>query len=126
MADERVELVWVGQSRQALGGFPDDVKRVIGFALHLAQVGEKHDQAKPLKSFGGTGVLEVVEDHDRNTYRAVYTVKFDDGVYVLDAFQKKSVKGAKTPQADIDRIKERLKLAREIRNERERRNEKGR
>jgi phage-related protein/predicted XRE-type DNA-binding protein len=113
MAGRRVELVWVGQCRKAISGFPVEVKRAVGFALHLAQIGEKHAQAKPLKGFGGAGMLEVVEDHGGSTYRAVYTVKFRDAVYVLDAFQKKSVKGAKTPRVDVDRIKARLKMAEE-------------
>lgn len=126
MAARRVELIWVGQSRKAVTGFPDEVKRVVGFALHLAQLGEKHDRAKPLKGFGGAGVLEIVEDHDGNTYRAVYTVKFRDAVYVLDAFQKKSVKAAKTPKVDVDRINARLKLAKEIHDERQRKSQEDR
>ena len=83
---------------------PDDVIDVFGFALHLAQMGKKHDQAKPLKGFGGASVLEVVEDHMGDTYRAVYTVKIADKVYVLHAFQKKS---QQTAQRDIDLAKRR-------------------
>ena len=83
----------------------------LGVALHEAQVGEKHEAAKPLKGFGGAGVLEVVEDHDGETYRAVYTVKFWNALYVLRAFQKKSRKGIKTSQSDIDLIRENLKAA---------------
>ncbi len=90
---------------------PDDVKDVFGFALHLAQVGKKHDQAKPLKGFGGAGVLEVVEDHIGDTFRAVYTVKLANAVYVLHCFQKKSTRGIETPKPDIDLIRERLKAA---------------
>ncbi len=90
---------------------PDDVIDVFGFALHLAQAGKKHDQAKPLKGFGGAGVLEVVEDHLGNTYRAVYTVKIADAVYVLHCFQKKSKQGIETPKHDLDLIRERLKAA---------------
>jgi phage-related protein len=86
----------------------------MGFALYLAQTGEKHLAAKPLKGFGGAGVLEVVEDHDGDTFRAVYTVKFASAVYVLHAFQKKSKSGIKTPQTDIDLIKQRLKLAEQM------------
>jgi phage-related protein len=69
--------------------------------------------AKPLKGFGGAGVLEIVEDHVGNTYRGVYTVRFAGAVYVLDAFQKKSKKGSKTPPQDIIRIRKRLKAAAE-------------
>ncbi len=90
---------------------PDDVIDVFGFALHLAQAGKKHDQAKPLKGFGGAGVLEVVEDHLGDTYRAVYTVKIADAVYVLHCFQKKSKQGIETPKHDLDLIRERLKAA---------------
>ena len=104
-------VYWIGSSKQDLSAFPQPVKDVVGFALHQAQVGEKHDSAKPLKGFGGAGVLEIVEDSDGETYRAVYTVKFQNAVYVLYAFQKKSREGIKTPQTDIDLIKENLKAA---------------
>lgn len=90
---------------------PDDVIDVFGFALHLAQMGKKHDQAKPLKGFGGASVLEVVEDYMGDTYRAVYTVKIADKVYVLHCFQKKSTKGIETPKHEMDLIRERLKAA---------------
>ena len=87
------------------------VEDLFGYALSLAQDGRKHEQAKPLKGFGSAGVLEVVEDWDRSTYRAVYTVRFEGVVFVLHIFQKKSKRGAATPKADIDLIRERLKVA---------------
>ena len=90
---------------------PDDVIDVFGFALHLAQTGQKHDQSKPLKGFGGAGVLEVVEDHMGDTYRAVYTVKLAEVVYVLHCFQKKSKSGIATPKPEMDLIRDRLKAA---------------
>ena len=90
---------------------PADVIDVFGFAMHLAQTGKKHEQAKPLKGFGGAGVLEVVEDHMGDTYRAVYTVKIADAVYVLHCFQKKSKHGAETPHHEMDLVRERLKTA---------------
>lgn len=90
---------------------PDDVVDVFGFALHLAQNGKKHDQAKPLKGFGGAGVLEVVEDYQGDTFRAVYTVKIADAVYVLHCFQKKSKQGIETPKHEMDLIRGRLKAA---------------
>ena len=90
---------------------PEDGIDVFGFALHLAQTGKKHANAKPLRGFGGAGVLEVVEDHLGDTYRAVYTVKIDDAVYVLHCFQKKSKQGIETPKHDMDLIRERLKAA---------------
>ena len=92
---------------------PDEVVDVFGFALHLAQSGKKHAQAKPLRGFGGAGVLEVVEDHEGDTYRAVYTVRFAGNVYVLHCFQKKSKHGIQTPKQDMDLIRERLKAAQE-------------
>jgi phage-related protein len=106
-------LFWIASSKHDIRKFPEDVQDMMGFALYQAQKGEKHEAAKPLKGFGGAGVLEIVEDDNGSTYRAVYTVKFSGAVYALDAFQKKSKKGAKTPQGDIDRIKKRLKTAEE-------------
>ena len=90
---------------------PGEVVEVFGFALHLAQTGRKHDQAKPLKGFGGASVLEIVEDHFGDTFRAVYTVKIDDAVYVLHCFQKKSKRGIETPKKEMDIVRERLKAA---------------
>jgi phage-related protein len=84
---------------------------VFGFALYQVQTGEKHVAAKPLKGFGGAGVLEVVEDFDRDTFRAVYTVKFEGAVYVLDVFQKKSRKGSATPKPELELIRKRLAVA---------------
>lgn len=104
-------LLWVGSSKKDLLAMPDDVVDVFGFALHLAQTGKKHDQAKPLKGFGGAGVLEVVEDHQGDTFRAVYTVKIADAVYVLHCFQKKSKQGIETPKHEMDLIRGRLKAA---------------
>lgn len=104
-------IVWIGSSLKDLKSFPDDVKRVIGYALYQGQIGGKALSAKPLSDFGGAGVLEIVEDHQTDTYRAVYTVKFGDFVYVLHAFQKKSKKGVATPKTDITLIKARLKTA---------------
>ncbi len=83
----------------------------MGYALYQAQMGSKSRSAKPLAGFGGAGVLEIVEDFQTNTYRAVYTVKFAERVYVLHAFQKKSKKGIATPKADVDLIKKRFGLA---------------
>jgi phage-related protein len=112
------DLFWMGDSRKKLKGFPEDVREVMGYGLFLAEKGGKHPNAKPLKGFGGAGVLEIVEDHDGNTFRAVYTVKLANAVYVLHAFQKKSKKGIATPKADLDLIKDRLKQARQHHAER--------
>lgn len=104
---------WVGSSKQDLSAFPEDVKRRVGGALWEAQTGGKAPYAKPLKGFGGAGVLEVVDDFDGDTYRAAYTVRFVGIVYVLHAFQKKSKHGAATPKTDIELIRQRLKRAEE-------------
>jgi len=104
-------LKWIGSSLKDLRSFPDDVRYNFGYALYQAQNGEKSDDAKPLRGFGSAAILEVVEDDQGGTYRAVYTVKFSKAVYVLHCFQKKSTHGVKTSQRDIDLIKARLKEA---------------
>lgn len=106
-------LFWMGTARKDIRAFPKDVRCVFAYGLYLAERGGKHPDAKPLRGFGGSGVLEIVEDHDGSTFRAVYTIKLADAVYVLHAFQKKSKKRIATPKADLDLIKVRLKQARE-------------
>lgn len=113
------QLVFIGSSRDDLRGFPVEVRHVMGVALRAAQLGGKGETAKPLKRFGGAGVLEVVDDYDGDTYRTVYTVKFPRVVYVLHAFQKKSKRGAETPKPDINLVKSRLSLAASDYQERE-------
>jgi phage-related protein len=107
-------LVWVGSCRDDIRSFPQGVRFVMGYALYLAQVGSKHPDAKPLRGFGGAGVLEVVDDFDGDTYRAVYTVKLQGVVFALHAFEKKSRKGRETPQQEIELVRRRLKRAEEI------------
>ncbi len=102
---------WVGGSHAVLTTLPDQVKREIGYALWFAQSGGKHPSAKPLKGFRGAGVLEVVEQHDGDTYRAVYTVRYAKAVYVLQVFQKKSKTGIKTPKHEMELIEARLRWA---------------
>ncbi len=104
---------WIGSSREDLKRFPDEVRRRAGGALWDAQIGEKSPFAKPLKGFGGAGVLEIVDDFDGDTFRAVYTVRFGGVIYVLHAFQKKSKRAITTPKPDIDLIKRRLQRAEE-------------
>ncbi|MDD5330268.1 MAG: type II toxin-antitoxin system RelE/ParE family toxin [Sulfuricella sp.] len=111
MKEQQKSLFWVASSKKDLAGLPEEVQDVFGYALHLAQEGKKHEQAKPLKGFGGAGVLEVVEDFKGNAYRAVYTVKLGNTIYVLHCFQKKSMHGIETPKPDMDLIRERLKAA---------------
>jgi phage-related protein len=110
-------LYWVGSSKRDLLALPEDVVDVFGYALYLAQIGRKHEQAKALKGFGSAGVLEIVEDWERNSYRAVYTVRFERAVFVLHVFQKKARRGIATPKADLDLIRQRLKAAAEAAKE---------
>jgi phage-related protein len=105
-------LFWIGSTKRDLLRFPEAVKDEIGVALSVAQFGGKHPKSKPWKG-EGPGVLEVVEDYRGDTYRAVYTVRFEGAVYALHAFQKKSRKGIKTAQADVERVRQRLKAAQE-------------
>ena len=106
-------VLWIGSAKVDLSNFPEDVKDAMGFALYVAQQGGKHADAKPLRGFGGAGVLEIVKNHSGDTYRAVYTVRLAGRVYVLHAFQKKSKHGIETPKAEIDLIERRLKRAEE-------------
>ena len=91
---------------------PEEVIDIIGYALHLAQIGRKHPQARPLRGFGGTGVVEIVEDHRGDTYRAAYTTQIAGSIYVLHCFQKKSTHGISTPKHEIETITARLRAAR--------------
>jgi phage-related protein len=103
-------LDWIGSSKRDFLKFPEPVKDELGNALGIAQFGGKHPAAKPWRG-EGPGVFEIVEDRDGNTYRAVYTVRFREVIYVLHAFQKKSPKGIKTAQSDVELIRRRLKIA---------------
>ena len=107
-------LEWIPAAKKALKAMPDRVQDDFGYALYLAQIGEKSDYAKPLQGFGSAGVLEIVEDFDRATYRAIYTVQLEDAIYVLHCFQKKAKRGSETPGQEIDLIHERLKEAQRI------------
>ena len=121
VSDERPPkpLHWIASSLADLRAFPRAVQRSIGVALRTAQFGRKHESAKPLRGFKGAGVLEVVEDLDGNTYRAVYTVRFADHVYVLHVFQKKSKKGTQTPKHVVELIRARFRRAKKDHRERE-------
>lgn len=108
-------LRWVGSSRDDVRKFPQPVRQVMGTALYFAQVGTKYPSAKPLKGIvKGAGVLEIVDDHDGDTYRTVYTVRFAEAVFVLHAFQKKATKGIKTPAREIALIRSRYEEARRL------------
>lgn len=120
MTPQERPLVWIGGSKKDLMLLPTQVRKFFGHALDFAQRGDQHGAAKVLKGFGGAGVLEVVENDIGGTYRAVYTVKFEDAVFVLHCFQKKSKSGIATPKEDMEIIRARLKvaeaLAKELRN----------
>ena len=115
LAVDEKPLIWVGSSKKDLMTFPVEVQADLG-ALGTAQFGGKHPDAKPWKG-EGPGVMEVVEDHRGDTFRAVYTVRFAEAVFVLHTFQKKSKSGIKTPKADQDLIASRLKDAERIHRE---------
>ena len=107
----RSELVWVGPTRKDMRALPQPVRRAFGLALYAVQLGETPPDAKPLRGFGGAGILELIGDHRGSTFRAVYTVRFEARVYVLHVFQKKSTRGIATPQRDIELIRQRLRTA---------------
>jgi phage-related protein len=106
-------LLWVGSSYRDLVAMPRSVQRVFGYALSQVEEGQTPASSKPL-SLIAAGVMELVEDHDRNTYRAVYTAKFPDAVYVLHCFQKKSKSGIATPKPDIELILARYRIAQDL------------
>jgi phage-related protein len=109
MKDELIKPVrWIGSSRKDVRSFPRPVRLEIGQAIFAAQSGETDPSAKPLTGFGGRKVMEIVTPHAGDTWRAVYTVRFEDAIYVLHAFQKKSTKGISTPKREIDLIRQRL------------------
>lgn len=112
-------LVWLGSSRKDLRTFPRNVRREIGMALFAAQQGEIDPAAKPMKGFGGASVVEVVSDDEGDTWRAVYTIRFAEAIYVLHAFQKKSRHGIATPKQELDLIKRRLAEAERLHRERQ-------
>ena len=101
---------WVGSSKGDLKRFPEPVRHRMGFAIYQAQAGLRHRDAKPLRGFG-SGVLEAVSRHDGDTFRAVYTVRFETAVYVLHAFQKKARRGIATPKPELDLVRRRLAAA---------------
>jgi phage-related protein len=118
MEDRPKPVIWIGSSRRDLKGFPKQVRFDIGQALYAAQLGETDPAAKPLKGFGGAKVMEIIDRHDTNTYRAVYTAQFAGVIYVLHAFQKKSKSGIATPQKDVELIRRRLAEAQRLNRQR--------
>jgi len=104
-------LHWTGNSYKELMALPKKVRSQFGHALSQAQAGQRNVAAKVLSGFGDAGILEVVENNAAGTYRAVYTVRFPEAVFVLHCFQKKSTSGIATPKAHMNIIRDRLKLA---------------
>ena len=104
-------IVWVRSSLDDLKEFPEEVQDVMGFALYVAQLGQKHPDAKPLKGFKGASVLEVADDFKGDTYRVVYTTRCPGIIYALHAFKKKAKRGIATPRAEMDLIEKRLAIA---------------
>ncbi len=107
-------VIWIGSSRKDLRALPDSVQDKVGYALYVAQRGGKHRDAKTLTGFGGANVQEIVVDYDRNTYRAVYTMRFAERIYVLHVFKKKAKSGIATPRNDLDLIERRLRQAQDM------------
>ena len=111
-------VIWIGSSRRDLRSFPRAVRRDLGQSLYAAQQGQTDPSAKPLRGFGGGSVLEIVAGQVGGTWRAVYTVRYPEAIYVLHAFQKKSKRGIATPKKDMDLIRHRLADAERIHRER--------
>lgn len=107
-------IIWIPGTKDSLLEMPSEIATDFGYGLYQAQLGEHPDIAKPLTGFGGASVLELIENTRSGTYRAVYTVKFEEAIVVLHVFQKKSKEGIKTPKQDIDLIRERLKWAKTL------------
>ena len=112
-------VVWVGSSRRDVRRFPREVRRDLGRALYAAQQGEIDPAAKPLRGFGGGSVIEIVASHRGDTWRAMYTVRYAEAIYVLHAFQKKSKSGIATPKKDMALVRQRLGEAERLHRERQ-------
>ena len=108
------KVVWVGSSYEDLNEFPPPVLHAIGYALHHAQIGKKHERIKVLSGMGSASIQEVRENDRSGTYRVIYTVEMDDFIFVLHAFQKKSKSGIATPKQEIELLKNRLKEAKAL------------
>jgi len=105
---------WIGSTKKDLLALPEEVQHQIGFALFQVQGGKMPAEAKSLKGYGGASVQEIIVDFNRDTYRAVYTVRFTDRIYVLHVFKKKAKSGIATPRSDLELIERRLKQAAEM------------
>jgi phage-related protein len=118
MAETIKPVWWIGSTKKDLLALPEEVQHQVGFALYQVQLGKVPAEAKPLKGFGGASVQEIVVDYHRDTYRAVYTVRFADRVYVVHVFKKKAKSGIATPKSELELIERRLKQAAEMEKDR--------
>jgi phage-related protein len=107
-------VFWIGNTKAELSPLAEDVRDEVGQALFEAQRGGRHASAKPLSGYGDAGVLEIVSDYRGDTFRAVYTVRWPAGIYVLHVFQKKSKTGIRTPKADLALIDSRLQRLKQM------------
>jgi phage-related protein len=107
-------VIWIGTSREDLRRFPEPVRDHMGYGLYVAQCGGKHPDAKVMKGFGGAAVVEIITDYRGDTFRAIYTVRYGDAIYVLHAFQKKSKSGRETPLREMELVRQRLRIAEKI------------
>jgi len=126
MAEEPVvkPVVWLASTKRDLKSLPEEVQDRVGYALWIAQTGHQHPHAKALTGFRDASVIEIIEDWQGDTYRAVYTVRFPEAVYVLHVFQKKSRRGAATPKPDRALIQKRLRDATQLHEATSRKKEK--
>ena len=114
MAEVVKPVAWIGSTKKDLLAMPEPVQKEVGFILFQVHCGKMPPQAKPLKGFGGASVQEIVVDFDRATFRAVYTVRFAQWIYMLHVFKKKAKSGSATPKPDLELIERRLKQAVEM------------
>ncbi len=111
MSSDAKPVIYLGSNKKDLQKLPRAVQEVFAHGIQMAAEGDTHPDAKALKGYGGRSVIEIIEDHKSDTYRAVYTVRFKTAVYVLHVFKKKSTKGIATPKKDKELIDSRLKYA---------------
>jgi phage-related protein len=115
--EQKRQIVYLGSSQKDASKLPSEVQELFSYALNVALKGGQHEDAKPLTGFHGRSVVEVVGDYRGDTFREVYTVRFEEVIYVLHIFQKKSKKGKATPKEDLELIKKRLKWAETLHKE---------
>lgn len=108
---ETRKVIYLGSTLKELKKLPPAVKEVFAHGIHLATIGSAHVDSKPLKGFGGRSVVEIIGNGRGETYRAIYTVKYQECIYVLHVFKKKSTKGISMPKKEQKVLEERIKTA---------------